>query len=279
MLTLALTGGIGSGKSTAARIWGELGAHVIDADQVARDVVEPGTPALAKIARRWPRVVDAEGRLDRSALAEIVFSDPNEREALNAITHPAIADEVERRITQLNLSDPSGVVVYDVPLLVGQPGEFAMTANVCVNVAEDERVRRLVTERGMSEDEAWARIAAQATDEQRAAISDVVLTNDAGESDFRDVLTQVWHTWVIPFAQRMNTGEYASGALPTGALFNEEVDLQVRRLEARGLTVSVDPVELVVDGPPDQLPAAGWVNAGEHWRHANPALNLRARLR
>jgi dephospho-CoA kinase len=193
---IGLTGGIGSGKSSAARRFGELGALVIDADLVAREVVEPGTDGLAAVADEFgPGVLDADGRLDRPALARIVFADEAARGRLNAILHPRIRARVAARIA----AAPAGtVVVQDVPLLAetGQAPSYDLV--VVVETPVELRVRRLARDRGMAAAEARARMATQATDEQRRAIADVVLRNDGTLEDLRAQVDEVWARRVSP---------------------------------------------------------------------------------
>jgi dephospho-CoA kinase len=178
-MLVALTGGIASGKSTVARRLERLGAVVVDADQVARDVVEPGTPALARIAEVFgPGVITADGRLDRAALGAIVFGDDEARRTLNAITHPAVGERSRALFAAAEQADPDAVVVYDVPLLVDEHGngradEFEHV--VVVAADEETRVRRLMQLRGMDEDEARRRIASQAPESARLAIADEVI--------------------------------------------------------------------------------------------------------
>jgi dephospho-CoA kinase len=187
---IGLTGGIGSGKSSAARRFAELGALVIDADLVAREVVEPGTDGLAAVVAEFgPEVLDAGGRLDRPALARIVFADEAARGRLNAILHPRIRARVAERIAA---APPGTVVVQDVPLLAetGQAGSFDLV--VVVEAPVELRVQRLARDRGMPAEEARARIAAQATDEQRRAIADVVIVNDGTPEDLRARVDEIW---------------------------------------------------------------------------------------
>jgi len=186
---MGLTGGIGSGKSTVSRLLAELGAVIVDADQIAREVVEPGTPGLAAVVDAFGQdVLAADGSLNRPALAAIVFSDPEARGRLDGIVHPLVrarAGEVEAQAA------PDAVVVHDIPLLVetGQAGSYDL---VLVVEAEPEiRVRRLVG-RGLSEDDARARIAAQATDEQRRAVADVVLDNSGTPEQLADQVERFW---------------------------------------------------------------------------------------
>lgn len=170
----ALTGGIASGKSTVSRRLAELGAHVVDADVVAREVVEPGTPALAAIAEEFGGgVLTAEGALDRAALGAVVFADAERRRRLEAITHPAVK---ERSRSLFAAADgPGEVVVYDVPLLAESRGADGFEAVIVVEAPASVRLRRLEELRGMPRAEAERRIAAQATDEERRALADHVI--------------------------------------------------------------------------------------------------------
>ena len=179
MLLVALTGGIASGKSTVARRLEEHGAVVVDADQVARQVVEPGEPALARIAEEFGAgVIAADGSLDRAALGAIVFSDPEGRQRINAITHPAVLDRSRALFAVAGEADPDAIVVYDIPLLVeaGRSDEFDL--RVVVHAATETRVRRMIDLRGMTREEALHRINSQATDTDRFAIADVVIDAD-----------------------------------------------------------------------------------------------------
>lgn len=179
MLLVALTGGIASGKSTVARRLAEHGAVVVDADQVARDVVEPGEPALAAIAEAFgPGVLAADGSLDRAALGAIVFGDPEKRLVLNAITHPAVLERSRALFAAAGEADPDAIVIYDIPLLVeaGRHVEFDLV--VVVHAATETRVARMVELRGMTREEALHRIHSQATDTDRLAIADVVIDAD-----------------------------------------------------------------------------------------------------
>lgn len=179
MLLVALTGGIASGKSTVARRLEEHGAVIVDADQVARQVVEPGEPALARIAEEFgPGVIAADGSLDRAALGAIVFSDPEGRQRLNAITHPAVLDRSRALFAAAGDADSDAIVVYDIPLLVeaGRIDEFDL--RVVVHAATETRVSRMIELRGMTREEALHRINSQATDTDRFAIADVVIDAD-----------------------------------------------------------------------------------------------------
>lgn len=179
MLLVALTGGIASGKSFVARRLAEHGAVIVDADQVAREVVEPGEPALAQIVEAFgPGVLAPDGSLDRAALGAIVFADPEKRRALNAITHPAVLRRSHERFAAAGAADPRAIVVYDIPLLVeaGRADEFDLV--VVVSAAPETRVERMIELRGMTREEAEGRIRSQATEAERLAIADVVIDAD-----------------------------------------------------------------------------------------------------
>jgi len=189
-MRIGLTGGIGSGKSTAARRFAELGALVVDSDRIAREVVEPGTPGLAAVAEAFgPGVLDSDGRLDRPALGRIVFADEEARGRLNGILHPLI----RARVAEIVAAAPAGtVVVQDVPLLVetGQAGAYDLV--VVVEAPPEARMERLGRDRGMPAEQARARMASQATDEERRAAADIVLRNDGTPADLRAQVDRLW---------------------------------------------------------------------------------------
>jgi dephospho-CoA kinase len=172
---IALTGGIASGKSTIAARLAEHGAVVVDADRLSRDVVEPGEPALEAIRAAFgPHVLTEDGRLDRAALAGIVFADSAARHRLNGIVHPAVIARSQELFAAAFERDPDAVVVYDVPLIDARGvGEFESI--VVADAPAEVRVRRLVELRGMSEADARARVAAQLDDEARRALATEVL--------------------------------------------------------------------------------------------------------
>ncbi|TQL48011.1 dephospho-CoA kinase [Homoserinimonas aerilata] len=197
VLLIALTGGIASGKSLAAARLKELGAVHIDADALAREVVEPGTDGLAQIAEEFgPNVLQPDGSLDRAALGTIVFGDAERREKLNRITHPRVRELTKRRIADAAAADASAIVVYDVPLLVEGSGHRGLGFDSIVVVQADTqaRIRRMVENRGMSEQEAIHRINSQATDAERLAVADVVLDNNG---DVDSLIEQVDHLWAL----------------------------------------------------------------------------------
>jgi dephospho-CoA kinase len=188
MLRVGLSGGIGSGKSTVARALAKRGALVIDADAIAREVVEPGRPGLAGVVERFgEEVLDPDGRLNRPALAALVFEDAAARADLNAIVHPLVAAETLRR----QAAAPSdSVVVLDVPLLV-EAAKSGYDVVVIVEAPPDVRIERLVA-RGMSADDARKRMAAQASDEERRKVADVVLDNSGSEEDLEGQIDSLW---------------------------------------------------------------------------------------
>jgi dephospho-CoA kinase len=195
VLRIGLTGGIGSGKSTVAGLLAARGARIVDADRIAREVVERGTPGLeAVVAAFGDGVLTPEGALDRPALAAVVFADPDARRRLDGIVHPLVRARAGELVAA---APPDAVVVQDVPLLVetGQAGSYDLVLVVQADL--DTRVRRLVG-RGLSEDDARARIAAQATDEQRRAVADVVLDNSGSVEDLEAQVDRFWRERVAP---------------------------------------------------------------------------------
>lgn len=194
MLRVGLTGGIGSGKSAVSVRLAALGAVVVDGDRAARAVVEPGTPGLARIAETFgPGVLTPDGALDRPKLAALVFADDGAREKLNAITHPLIREYLQAaEEAAVAAGGPDTIVVHDIPLLAeGQrAAEFAVV--VVVDVPPEVQLERLTTQRGMTEEQARARMAAQATREQRLAIADLVIDNSGTLADLDRRVTEVW---------------------------------------------------------------------------------------
>ncbi len=175
---IGLTGGIGSGKSTVAALLAEHGFPVVDADQLAREVVEPGQPALAELAEAFGQdVLHDDGSLNRPELAARAFVDKEHTELLNSITHPRIRQLREQRFRQA-ADAGADAVVYDMPLLVEQGVDKHMDLTVVVDVDVEERIRRLVSTRGLTEEDARRRIAAQVDDAERLAAADVVIDNN-----------------------------------------------------------------------------------------------------
>lgn len=195
MQLIGLTGGIASGKSAVAGRLAERGAIVVDADRVAREVVEPGTPALDRIAVEFgPAVITSDGSLDRAALGAVIFRSPEKRAALNAITHPAVAARSHELFAAAAAANPDAIVVYDVPLLVdaGRADEFDLI--VVVNASTATRVARMIAYRGMTRDEAVHRINSQATDTERLAIADVVIDANGTLEETLAQADALWET-------------------------------------------------------------------------------------
>jgi dephospho-CoA kinase len=195
MLLVGLTGGIASGKSVVARRLAEHGAVVVDADAIAREVVEPGTPGLARIAEEFGTdVIAADGSLDRAALGAIVFADPAKLAVLNGITHPAVLELSQRRFAEAGAADPDAVVVYDVPLLSEARGKAEFDVVVVVSAPEETRIERMVSLRGMSREEAERRIRSQVSEEERRALADHVIES-GGTLD--ETLAQADELWTV----------------------------------------------------------------------------------
>jgi dephospho-CoA kinase len=197
VLRIGLTGGIGSGKSTVSRLLAERGAVIVDADLIAREVVEPGTPGLAAVVEAFgDAVVAADGSLDRPALARVVFGDPEARARLDGIVHPL----VRARAAEIAAgAPPDAVVVHDVPLLAetGQASSYDLV--VVVETDPETRIARLV-QRGLTAEDARARIAVQATDDERRAIADVVLDNSGSPEQLAAQVDRLWAERVTPAA-------------------------------------------------------------------------------
>jgi dephospho-CoA kinase len=190
VIVVGLTGGIGSGKSTVSALLAERGAVIIDADAITRELQQPGTEVFAAIVERFgPGVVAADGTLDRAALATIVFADPDALAALNGIVHPAVGAEIARRLAAEQETDH--VVVLDIPLLV-EGGRYRVGGLVVVDVPEEVAVDRLVRLRGMAADDARARMARQASREERRARADVVIDNRGDLASLRQQVDRAW---------------------------------------------------------------------------------------
>jgi dephospho-CoA kinase len=190
VLTVGLTGGIGSGKSEVARLLAALGAVVVDADALAREAVAPGSDGLARVVELFgPDVLAADGSLDRPRLGRIVFADPEQLARLNAIVHPYVG----RRSRQIMAEAPvSAVVVYDVPLLVENDLGAGFDVVVVVDASDQARLRRLTTMRGMTETDARARMASQVPRAARLAAADEVVVNEGSLDDLADAVTGLW---------------------------------------------------------------------------------------
>jgi len=189
MLRVGLTGGIGSGKSTVSALLASHGAYVIDYDALAREAVEPGSPALNAIGHRFAGVIGKDGTLDRPALGALVFADPKARADLEAITHPAIRKLVVRRE---QAAGAGAIVVHDNPLLVEMGADKNCDVVLVVDVPTETQVERLVEQRGMTRDEALARIRAQASREVRTGAADLVIDNTGPLDELASIVGGVW---------------------------------------------------------------------------------------
>lgn len=193
MILVGLTGGIGSGKSTVSAALADRGAVIIDADAIVRDIQQPGSPVLAQLAERFgAHVIAADGSLDRAAVAAIAFSDPDALKALNKIVHPAVVAEMNRRVLAERETDH--VVVMDIPLLAENP-RAELQGVIVIDVPVETQVQRLVEFRGFDEADARARIAKQATREQRQAIADFVVDNSGDLDALAPQVERLW-AWV-----------------------------------------------------------------------------------
>ena len=191
MLLVGLTGGLGSGKSTVARLLERRGAVVVDADELARRAVEPGTPGYRRVVQEFgPEVLTAEGRIDRDRLAGVVFADPGARRRLEAIVHPEVARLFAEAVAPFRESDR--VVVYVVPLLVETGLQEAFDEVVVVSAPEEVRLARVMTERGMSEADARARMRAQVPEEDRLRAAGHVVPNDGTLEDLERRVDRLW---------------------------------------------------------------------------------------
>jgi dephospho-CoA kinase len=189
VLRVGLTGGIGSGKSEVSRRLAAYGAVVIDADQIAREVVEPGTEGLAEVVAAFgPEVLTPDRALDRARLGDIVFADPELRGKLNAIVHPRVAS----RMAELERDAAGSIVVHDVPLIAENGRAGAYDIVVVVDAPPKVQAERLIRRRGMTREQAMARMAAQASREQRLAIADIVIDNSGSLAELDRQVGDLW---------------------------------------------------------------------------------------
>ena len=192
MIRVGLTGGIGSGKSTVGRMLAELGAVVVDGDQIARDLVVPGEPALAEIVERFgPDVLLPDGELDRAGLAALVFPDPESLASLDGIMHPRIAERAQTMLADAE-RDGVSVVVYDMPLLVESGAADDFDVVMVVHAPIEVRLARLAV-RGVAVDDARNRMAQQANDEERAAVATILIDNGGDDEQLIDQVQRAWY--------------------------------------------------------------------------------------
>ncbi|MBR6458789.1 MAG: dephospho-CoA kinase [Actinomycetaceae bacterium] len=197
-MIICLTGGIGSGKSHAASILESFGAYVLDLDDISRDILAPNTPATLRVLELWSEA-GSEGVIDRKALADIVFSDSQARAHLEAIVHPAVWDEVDSRIAQIRELDEQAVIVLELALLAGSSREQWADINLGIVADENVRLERLARYRGMSADEARARIAAQVSDREIRELCDEVIDNSGTPEALEEALAAFWHKYVAAY--------------------------------------------------------------------------------
>jgi dephospho-CoA kinase len=204
MLRIGLTGGIGAGKSALSATFAECGGIIVDGDVIAREVVQPGTEGLASLVEAFgDGILLPDGSLDRPALAAKAFRDDDARGVLNGIVHPLVAKRRAEIIAAVANSSRDVVVIEDIPLLVESGMAPLFPLVVVVHADVELRVRRLVEQRGMSEEDARARIAAQADDEQRRTVADIWLDNSDSQADLVQRARDVWHNRILPFAHNL----------------------------------------------------------------------------
>ncbi|MEZ0363223.1 dephospho-CoA kinase [Mycobacterium sp. pUA109] len=205
MLRIGLTGGIGAGKSTVSAAFSECGGIIVDGDVIAREVVEPGTEGLAALVDAFgSEILLPDGALNRPALAAVAFSDDQKRATLNGIVHPLVG---RRRAELIAAAAEDAVIVEDIPLLVESQMAPLFPLVVVVHADVETRMQRLTGQRGMSEADARARIAAQATEEQRRAVADVWLDNSGSQADLRAAARDLWQQRIAPFAHNLGAGQ------------------------------------------------------------------------
>jgi len=198
VILVGLTGGIGSGKSTVSGLLQARGAVIIDADAIVREVQQPGSPVLAELAQKFgPDVLAQDGSLDRQAVANIVFTDPDALKSLNAIVHPAVGREMNQRMIAQRASN--NVVILDIPLLTENPRE-GLQGRIVVDIPVELQVQRLTSFRGFDEADARARITRQATRQERLDKADFVVDNSGGLEDLIPQIDLLW-TWLLSLPQ------------------------------------------------------------------------------
>jgi dephospho-CoA kinase len=233
VLRIGLSGGIGAGKSTVSSTFSELGGIVVDGDVIAREVVEPGTEGLGKLVDAFGNdILHDDGSLNRPALAAIAFKNEDARKTLNGIVHPLVAHRRSELIATAVEAQKDPVIVEDIPLLVesGMAPMFPLV--VIVHADEDVRVKRLIEHRGFTEEDARARIAAQATEEQRRAAADVWLDNSGSAGELVEQARALWDQRIMPFAHNLDNGQPARSdpvLVPSDPLWPD----QARRIVAR----------------------------------------------
>ena len=188
MLVVALTGGIGSGKSTVGQIFAQLGAIVIDSDQLARDVIERGSIGFNEVVAKFGDEILKNGEIDRQILASLIFKDPAKRSELEQITHPLIRKAFAKVVSS---ALPDSIVINQIPLLVESSHDYKFDHIITVSASESIRSERLI-KRGLTNDQIKQRMGAQATDQMREAIADSVIVNEKNEQELTDQVEKIW---------------------------------------------------------------------------------------
>ena len=188
MLVVALTGGIGSGKSTVGQIFAQLGAIVIDSDQLARDVIERGSIGFNEVVAKFGDEILKNGEIDRQILASLIFKDPAKRSELEQITHPLIRKAFAKVVSS---ASPDSIVINQIPLLVESSHDYKFDHVITVSASESIRSERLI-KRGLTNDQIKQRMGAQATDQMREAIADSVIVNEKNEQELTDQVEKIW---------------------------------------------------------------------------------------
>jgi dephospho-CoA kinase len=228
-----LTGGIGAGKSTVSATFSELGGVVVDGDVIAREVVEPGTPGLASLVDAFgDGILLPDGALNRPALAAIAFSDDEKRQTLNGIVHPLVGQRRSELIERANHAEKNPVIIEDIPLLVESQMAPMFPLVVVVHADADLRVKRLIEYRNFTEEDARARIAAQATEEERREVADVWLDNSGSADELVEKARALWLERIRPFADNVEAGRPAH-AEPRLVPANPDWAAQAQRILAR----------------------------------------------
>lgn len=294
MLRVGLTGGIGAGKSTVAAVLARLGARIVDADVIAREVVEPGTSGLAALVEEFGEAILTEdGALDRPALALVAFADEESRLRLNAVLHPRIGRRTQEYIEE---APDDAIVVQDIPLLVEGGMAPAFHLVIVVDAEVETRIERLVGSRGLDESDARARISAQATTEQRRAAADVWLDNSGAPGALDDDVERLWHQRLVPFGRNLLAGRAAQpnedaavGLNPDGAqgaadrlaarirmVLGTDAHEVTAHATDTGVEAKVSSADVRPDTLSDRLRGAGLVEtAGSEFRGADPANAMR----
>lgn len=193
MLTVGVTGGVGSGKTTVSRMFEEEGAYLIDADQIARELIQPGSPAWKELLRVFGRtILQKDGTIDRSQLADLVFSNRRKRRLLNDILHPRIRREMEKRAREIARKDPKAIIIFDVPLLIETGFHREMDQVVVVTSKEEQQIRRLKKRAGLKEEEARRILSSQWDIEKKIKVADFVIRNEGSLERTRTRVREVF---------------------------------------------------------------------------------------